>query len=44
MPTVSTHSVSVALFGTTRSYTFMKKSGDPRAKTLISTVASATSP
>ena len=27
------------VFGTTRSYTFMKKSGDASAKTLISTVA-----
>ncbi len=43
MPMASTHSVSTALFGTTRSYTFMVNSGIAIANTLISSAATRAS-
>ena len=39
MPMASTHSVSTALLGTTRSYTFMLNKGMVSANTLMSTAA-----
>ena len=42
-PSASIHSVSVALLGTTRSYTFIEKIGMTSAKTLISKAAPSTS-
>ena len=43
-PAAIAHSVSVVSFGTTRSYTFMMKSGMTSANTLIRNEPTSTSP